>query len=93
MNMTPFVIVTLVLFGVTSLAVLWTLAGMYPIDWEDRDGTRRRMRRMLIAMGCWQVSVGLVLIAEGMWGSSIGVIGIGIIIGVAAWRNVFTGLR
>lgn len=88
-----FVIVTLCVFVVSGAWTAWMVQKMYRADWSSRETMMPIMRRMLMAMGFFQVSIGMLLIAQGATGISIAVIGMGLILIVLAWRNVLTRLH
>ncbi len=95
----PFTITTSILVLIMSAVMFVVVARMYAamrtMDDEDYDPkpVRRRMKYMLMATGAWQVCIGLFLAAMGTWANTIALVGMGILMVVAAHYNVFTGMR
>lgn len=78
-------------FGVTTLAMVFTVNSLYAMFQAGAAAPdrRRRLRRMGVAVGLWEISVGLCILAmpggESSWASAIGPIGLGCMFLAGSW--------
>lgn len=88
---TTFGVAASVLMIVLMVPLVVSIARMKRLDWEDRQASRRWLRRMLYADGAWIASVGLLLVAWGNSPAAIGPIGVGLLLIFGARYGLLTG--